>query len=179
MTQSQNYVVSLDWKSLQKEQHGTCSVLRVVGPICIHCRRKYKKLVWSKPQTLFLLETKLNASLRRRVSVLLRVGVRGGGCGGGTRAVGVLADEPQHVLPERQLGAARHVAHVGLQGQQEVSVLVREQLLLLEPGPLGRPRPLALLASTGTERERARNNPRVRFLIRNIRVQNDKVSDRL
>lgn len=110
----------------------------------------------------------------RRLSVLLRVGVRGGGCGG-TRAVGVLADEPQHVLPERQLGAARHVAHVGLQGQQEVSVLVREQLLLLlKPGPLGRPRPLALLASTGTE-----TTQEYAFVIQNIRVQNDKVSDRL
>lgn len=114
----------------------------------------------------------------RRVSVLLRVGVRGGGCGGGTRAVGVLADESQHVLPERQLGAARHVAHVGLQGQQEVSVFVREQLLLLKPGPLGRPRPLALLASTGTERELETTQENA-FVIRNIRVQNDKVSDRL
>lgn len=107
----------------------------------------------------------MSAEEVRRVSVLLRVGVRGGGCGGGTRAVGVLADESQHVLPERQLGAARYVAHVGLQGQQEVSVLVREQLLLLEPGPLGRPRPLALLApSTGTERERElETTPRVRL----------------
>lgn len=120
---------------------------------CSSCSRPYLYYVFLRRRTCHV----------RRVSVLLRVGVRGGGCGGGTRAVGVLADESQHVLPERQLGAARHVAHVGLQGQQEVSVFVRERLLLLEPGPLGRPRPLALLAGTGTERERARNNPRVRF----------------
>lgn len=86
------------------------------------------------------------------------MGVRGGGFGG-TRAVGVLADEPQHVLPERQLGGARHIAHVRLQGQQEVAVLFRE-LILLGPGPLGRPRPLALL-DTGTERSNSLETTRV------------------
>lgn len=92
-------------------------------------------------------------------SILLRVGV--GVCDGVRGGGGVLADESQHVLPERQLGGARNIAHVRLQGEQEVAVLCRELLHLhhLGPGPLDRPRPLALLPPGTNEYRYYQNRP--------------------